>query len=412
MLVMGFGMMVGIGGASLISRQLGAGKTAEAERTLGNGLTVSLIVSVLVCIIVLPFLDFWLKLIGASEHVLPYARDYLIFIISGAFFSILSMGLLSFARAEGNARVGMTAMIFGAIAFIGLSALFIITFDMGVRGAGLATMIAQGVSMLYLLSYYLTKSSYLKISISNFVPDLQILKQMFAIGIAAFVQTVAGSISAMILINLVVSHGGDSALSAFGIVQRLMMFAMLPAITIGQGVQPVLGFNYGAKRYRLVLKAISIAAIASTSLSILLFMIVYFIPEPLIRIFTSDPELINLGAYASKLMLLAMPLMGGVMLGSQIFQAIGKATQAFIAAIVRPIVFLIPLVFVLSYLWELDGVLLAVPGSDLLTFFLIIVLLTPIIKQLRKDVSTKTHTDIKPVTPARILDRAESRVTD
>lgn len=384
MLTFGFGMMVGVGGLSLISRLLGAGDDAGAEKALGNGFTLGIAVGGLLMVVILPFLDFWLRLIGASDAVLPYARDYLVFVIGGSPFAIFSFALLSFARAEGNARVGMTAMILGAGSSIALSAVFIVWLDMGVTGAGLALIIAQFFSTLYLLGYYLTGRSYLKIRPANFYPDFKVLKSILAIGTAAFLQTVAGSLSAMILIKMVIQYGGDYALSAFGIVQRVMMFANLPAIVIGQGVQPILGFNYGARRFGLVIKAIKIAAVTSTSLSTLAFFVLYFSPEPLIRIFSNDPELIAQGAYAARLIFLAMPLMGAVMLGTQMFQAIGKAVQSFIAAVVRPIVFLIPLLIVFAGFWQLDGVYLSVPGSDLLTFLLILALMLPVLKKFRK----------------------------
>jgi putative MATE family efflux protein len=384
MLTMGLGMMVGVGGASLISRLLGAGDISGAERTVGNGISLSIVLSILVVVIILPFVDFWLRLAGASDDVLPYAREYLIIIIIGAFSGIFTMALLSLARAEGNARVGMVAMILGAVLSIILCAVFMIPMKMGVPGAALATVISQVISMVYLLSYYLTKSSYLKIRLSNLAPDYKILKQMFSIGIAAFVQSVAGSLSAMVLIKMVVSYGGDYALSAFGIIQRLLMFAILPGIVIGQGAQPILGFNYGAKRYNLALKTIKLAAISATLLSIVLFIVLYFMPEPLIKIFSNDPELVATGAYAAKRMFLALSFMGVTMLGTQIFQAIGKAVQAFITAIMRPIVFLIPLVLLMSHFWQLDGVWLSFPTADFLTFILVIILIIPIIRRFKK----------------------------
>jgi len=412
MLIMGLGMMVGVGGASLISRLLGTGDVAGAERTVGNSFSVSIVLSILAVIIILPFVDFWLRLIGASDAVLPYARDYLIIITIGAFSGIFTMALLGLARAEGNARVGMVAMILGAALSIILCAVFIIPMKMGVLGAALATVISQIVSMLYLLSYYLTKSSYLKIHTSNLAPDLKILKSMFSIGIAAFVQTVAGSISAMVLINMVVAYGGDYALSAFGIVQRLLMFAIMPGIVIGQGAQPILGFNYAARHYNLALKALMLAAISATLLSTLVFMVLYFIPEPLIKIFSNDPQLVDMGAYAAKRMFLALPLVGMVMVASQVFQAIGKAVQAFITAVVRPIVFLIPLVLTMSHYWQLDGVWLSFPSADMLTFVLVIILLIPIIRGFKKAAAAEkqenpgsipTNQSLNPVESSRII---------
>jgi len=197
MLAMGIGMMVGMGGSSLISRFLGAGDVTSAERTVGNGISIGIILSLAITAAVLPLVNFWLRLIGASDAVLPYARDYLVIVISGTIFNVFAMSLLNFARAEGNARVGMTAMIIGGVLNIILDAVFIIWMGMGVTGAALGTVIGQFVSMVYLWSYYFTGSSYLKISMRTLRLDLRILKQMFAIGLASFVQTIAGSLSAM-----------------------------------------------------------------------------------------------------------------------------------------------------------------------------------------------------------------------
>ncbi|OGN94522.1 MAG: hypothetical protein A2Y89_07560, partial [Chloroflexi bacterium RBG_13_51_18] len=271
MLAWGIGMMVGMGGSSLISRSIGSGRTEEAERTVGNGLSIGLIFSIGVMIIVLPFTDSWLRLMGASDAVLPFARTYLIIIMSGNIFNVLAMSLLNFSRAEGNARVGMTAMIIGAGLSIILDAIFIIPLKMGVMGAGLATVIAQIVSMIYLFTYYFSGDSYLKIRLRNLRLDFSILKQMLSIGVGAFVQTVAGSLSAMLLIRLVINYGGDVALGAFGIVQRVMMFANMPAMVFGQGLQPVLGFNYGAKRYHLAIRAVKIAIMVASALSLVGF---------------------------------------------------------------------------------------------------------------------------------------------
>lgn len=410
MLVFGFSMMVGIGGASLISRQLGAGNNSGAEKTLGNAVTISFILYILLVVAILPFMDFWLRLIGASDAVLPLARDYLVYVIGGSFFGLFSMTLLSLARAEGNARVGMTAMIIGALSSIGLSAIFIIPLNMGVAGAGLATIISQFISMSYLLIYYLNGNSYLRMRFRNLKLDLQILRDMLSIGIAAFTQSIANSLSVMILINLVVSYGGDVALSAFGIVQRIMFFAVMPSMVIGQGAQPILGYNYGAKRYNLLLKTINMAAVSSTIISVVLFLVLYFTPEPLIWIFTDDAELVSTGAYVAKLMFLSMPLMGAINLGTQMFQAIGKAMQSFIAAIVRPVVFMIPLVLIMSRTWGLDGVFLSFPASDLLTFVLILFLIAPIIRHFRKEAALGTPREDIPPETGKLVGSTEAKI--
>jgi len=314
MVLMGIGMMVGMGGTSLISRFLGAGQNEKAERTVGNGITMTVILALVVTAALLPNVNGFLRLIGASDEVLPYARPYLLIVVGGTLFNLIGMSLLNFIRAEGNARVPMVANFLGAGINFLLDWLFIIGMDMGVIGAALGTVIAQFIAFFYLAYYYLSGSSYLKLHRSNLRPDMTILKPMFTIGISSFVQTVASSASAMFLMNTVISYGGDIYLSAFGIIQRVMMFATMPAMVIGQGVQPILGFNYGAKRYNLAINAFKIAAVYSTTLSAAAFLVLIFIPEWIIRVFTSDPALITAGAHAFKLVFWSMPLMGFVML--------------------------------------------------------------------------------------------------
>jgi putative MATE family efflux protein len=408
MLAMGLGMMVGIGGLSVISRSIGAGDNARAERALGNCFTVSITLSILVMIIILPFADFWLRLIGASDEVLPYAHTYLTIIISGTIFNALAMAMMNLVRAEGNTRVGMSAMILGALLNITLDSIFIVWLGMGVKGAALGTIISQTTSMVYLLAYYLTGRSYLKVHTSNFNPDFKILKSMFAIGSASFIQTVGTSISSMILIHGVVRYGGDIALSAFGIIQRIMMFSNMPALVTGQGLQPILGYNYGAKRFRLALKGIYLAYGASTILSTAAFILVYLFPGVIIRIFSSDPQLIDTGIYAARLAFLALPLMGLVMVSQMIFQALGRAVQAFITAIARPVLFLIPAVLLLSHVWKLDGVFLSLPTADVLTFILAITLLSPIIKEFRKAAAQEQKDKISAGVPETVLNKTKS----
>jgi putative MATE family efflux protein len=384
MLSWGIGMMVGMGGSSLISRFIGRRDNASAERTIGNGISIAIIMALIVTAVVLPLINFWLRLIGASDEVLPYARDYLTIIMSGTVFNVFAMTLLTFVRAEGNARAAMVAMMLGAILNIILDATFIILLNMGVRGAALATVISQITSLSYLLFYYASGNSYLKIRLRNLRPDFSILKQMFALGSASFVQTIGSSLSAMLLINMVVRYGGDIYLSAFGIIQRVMMFAIMPAMVTGQAVQPILGFNYGARRFGLALKALKIATMASTALSLTGFAVLYSIPGPIIKIFNTDPALVEAGIRASRLVFWSMPLMGLVMVGSTSFMSIGKAVPAFITALARPVLFLIPAVLVLPRLLGLSGVFLSFPTSDALTLLLTVLLIIPIIRQFRR----------------------------
>lgn len=384
MLSMGIGQMTGMGGASLISRLIGAGNVSRAEHTLGNAVTLTVALSAIVVILGLANVDFWLRLMGASETILPYARDYMTIILFGLFFKTSAMALNGLIRAEGNARIPMTAMIMGAVLNIILDAIFIVALDMGIRGAALATVIAQLVSVTYLVSYYLSGSSFLKVHLRNLVIEWNILRAILAIGIASFARTVATSLSAIIVNRMLVAYGGDIAVSAFGIIHRIMMFALMPAMVIGQGLQPILGFNYGAKRYDRALKAIKIAMAAATTCSVLAFLVLYFVPEPLMRIFTNDSELIASGSYAAGRIFLVLYLIGFMMVGSIIFQATGKAAQAFITAVSRSALFFFPLIFILPNFWQLDGIWLTFPISDALTFILVLVLLIPLIRTLRR----------------------------
>lgn len=384
MLAMGVGMITGMGGSSLISRLIGAGNISRAERTLGNANAITIGLSLLLMIVGLSNIDSWLRMMGASEAILPAAREYLTIILIGMFFQTFAMSQNNLIRAEGNANVPMIGMIIGAGLNIILDAVFIIPLHMGVRGAAWATVISQIISSIYFILYFLTGKSYLKIHVKNLILDWSIVKGIMAIGVSAFAMTVAGSISGVLMNRVLGAFGGDLAISAFGILNRLMMFATMPSMVIGQGLQPILGFNYGAGRYRQALRSIKIATTIATVLSLASFIAVSLFPQYLIGIFTTDSELISLSTDASRIIFVTMLLMGFIMVGETIFMATGKAIEAFITSLSRPALFLIPLIFILPHFWQITGVWLAFPAADALTFILIIILLIPLIGIFRK----------------------------
>jgi putative MATE family efflux protein len=384
MLSIGIGEMTGMGGASLISRSLGASDVPKAERTLGNALTANIILSVVLMVACLATPDFWLRLMGSSETILPYARDYMTIIIIGMLFMTFSMAMNNLIRAEGNARIPMIGMIIGAVTNIILDAIFIIPLEMGVQGAALATVIAQMVSVAFFMRYYFSGKSFLKIHFKNLAIQWGVLKEILAIGVASFFRMVAGSISAMFVNRMLGFYGGDIAISAFGIIHRIMMFAIMPGIVIGGGLQPILGFNYGARRYDRAIKAILLAMGAAFACGLFVFGALFFNPEPFIRVFTNDVELIASSVYAAQRIFLALSVIGLMMVGSIIFQSIGKATKSFVTSTARPIIFLIPVVLILPKFIGLNGVWLSFPISDGLTFLLTVGLLVPQILELRK----------------------------
>jgi len=396
MLTMGIGQMTGMGGASLVSRLIGAGNTARAEHALGNSLTLTIIISVALTIAGLSNPDLWLRLMGASDTILPYARDYMTIILSGVLFRTFAMSQNFLIRATGNARVPMIGMIMGAGLNIVLDAIFIIPLGMGVKGAALATVIAQLITSLYFLRYYLSGKSFLGIHLQNMVIKWDLIKSILAIGISSFARTAAQSLAVVFINRTLPSFGGDLAISSYGLIQRIMIFALMPSIVIGQGMQPILGFNYGAKRYDRSLQVIKTAIIAATVYSVIAFCALYFAPELFIRVFTTDSELIVLTAYAARHIFFAVYLIGFIIVGSIIFQAIGKAPQAFVTAVARPALFLLPLVFILPSYWQLNGVWLAFPITDALTSVLVLVLLIPEIKMFRKSLMSQHESGFNP----------------
>jgi putative MATE family efflux protein len=383
MLGMGIGQMTGMGGASLISRLIGGRNIARAEHALGNALTATVVLSVVIMLPGLFNVDFCLRLMGSSGTILPYARDYMSIILIGMVFKIVAMTFSFLVRAEGNARVSMIGMVVGALSNIVLDAIFIMLLGMGIRGAAWGTVIAQMISVAYFASYYSLGKSFLRIHPSNLIIEWNILKSILAIGIASLARMMASSLSVILVNRTLVAYGGDLAVSAFGIINRIIMFAIMPGIVIGQGLQPILGFNYGAKRYDRALRAIKIAIAAATVCSTGVFLVLNFVPEPFVRIFTTDNELIALGSYAARRIFFASYLIGFIMVGSISFQSIGKAVQSFVTAIARAVLFLIPLVLILPRFWQLDGIWLAYPLTDALTFILTLALFIPQIRELK-----------------------------
>lgn len=390
MLAMGTGQIIGIGGASLVSRALGAGDVDRAERTLGNAILYSIIIGALVTIIGLSNTSFWLRLIGASETVLPYAKDYLGIILIGMVFRICGMGISQLIRAEGNARVAMICMVISSVLSIVLDAVFILGLKLGVKGAAIATVLSEAVTFLYILHYYRFQNSSLKIRLKNFIPERSVTQEIMTVGFGPFVTTIGGSLIIILINRAVVTYGGDLALAAFGMVQRAMMFITLPVMSVGQGVQPIIGFSYGARRSDRTLAAIKLSIIVATIFAFIAFIIIFFFPTPLMRIFTQDSELLSISSYAAKRIFFVVYLIGFQMVSQTVFQALGKAVATFLATVSRQLLFLLPLILILPRFWQLEGVWLAVPVSDVLSFILTLVILLREIRGLKSlDFSAK-----------------------
>ncbi|MFC2011917.1 MATE family efflux transporter [Chloroflexota bacterium] len=396
MLTMGLGMMIGIGGASLISRTLGAGGIEKSERTLGNALFCIGVIGGLIMLVVLPNSAFWLRLVGASETIMPYAKGYLDIVLIGIVFRICAMGASQLIRAEGNARVPMFSMIIGAVLNIILDAIFIIALNMGVQGAAAATVISEFVTCLYIAHYYRFQYSTLKFRIKNLLPVGSIIREIMVIGFGSFVRTVGGSLVAIIVNRTLITYGGDMAVASFGMVQRIMMFIFMPIMSVGQGLQPILGFSYGARRFDRALRAIKLSIIVTTILAFISFLVIYFLPAPFLRIFTSGEALISAGSHAAKIIFFVAYLIGFQMIGSVVFQAIGKAVQTFLTATARQILFLLPLIYILPNFLGLDGIWYSIPIADGLSFLLTLALFIPQIREFKKAEATTPEMPFPP----------------
>jgi putative MATE family efflux protein len=384
MVIMGIGLMVGMGAASLISRSLGADKMERAERTLGNAILLILLLGGTLAVVGLSRSTFLLRLFGATDTILPYAKEYMDIILLGVVFHEFSMAANAIIRAEGNARVAMISMFIGALLNIALDPVFIFALGMGIRGAAIATVIAHVVTTLYLVRYFLSGRSSLRIRVKNFILERTVVREIVAIGLASFVRTAAGSFIVVIVNRTLGFYGGDVSIAVFGVVFKVLHFAVMPSRGIAQGFQPILGFSYGARRYDRGMEVIRWSVIIATAISIAAFLIIRLFAGPIIGIFSTDAALISQGTHAIRLVFIAIYLVGFQIVGATIFQAIGKAIPTLILSTSRQILFLIPLIFILPHFFGLNGVWLSFPIADTLSFVITLVLVIPQMREFKR----------------------------
>ncbi|KJS74327.1 MAG: multidrug transporter MatE [Desulfotomaculum sp. BICA1-6] len=370
MIVMAVAGAIGIGGASVISRMLGADNVGAANKVFGNIISMVLAVSVVGALLGLNLLTPILYLFGSSETILPYAQDYLGIILYGTIFFAFGFCMNNIVRSEGNARTAMNTMIISAVLNIILTPLFIFGFGMGIKGSALATVVAQGVTAIYLVVYFARGNSSLTFKLAHLRPEMSVIKQILAIGSSAFVQQAAGSIMFIFANHMLILHGGDLGVAVFGIMHRVIMFSLMPVIGIVQGLLPLVGYNYGANLHHRVSESISLAIKVSTAIVALGFTVIMAFPKPLMIIFTNDPAAIAMGQNALRIMFALSLTIGIQMVTGAVFQALGKARAAFILSMSRQVLFLIPLILILPFIFGLNGVWLAFPVADLLSFIL------------------------------------------
>jgi putative MATE family efflux protein len=344
---------------------MGEHKNAEAELIVGNGLTLITVISIALTVLGLLFIDPLLAAFGASEQVLPYAKTYFAIILYGGVFQGLGFGVNNCIRAEGNPRVAMFTMLIGAIINTILDPILIYVFKMGIAGAAWATIFSQTVSAVWVLYYYLSGQSTLKLHAANLKLKADTVWKIFAIGSAPFAMQLAASGITLVLNQALVRYGGDLAISAMGIVNSILMLILMPVFGINQGAQPIIGYNYGAQQYDRVKTTLKLAVVAATIVTSCGFVVVELFPRLIIQMFNQDQDLVNLGANALRIFLILLPIIGLQIVGANYFQAIGKPKQAMTLSLSRQVLFLLPALLLLSKYFGLQGVFWSGPVSDL-----------------------------------------------
>ena len=379
-IVLAFGMLIGIGTTTNISIKLGQGKKEEAERLIGNAITLAIIIGLLASVIGLTFGNQILHMFGASEGSLPYAKAYINIILLGSVFNLLGFVFNNAIRGDGNPRLSATIMITGCFTNIVLDALFIMVFNMGIQGAAIATIISQFLTAMLGLTYYVSGKSNLKFRSSSLKLDKTLVGSIFAIGCAPFAMQIAASCVQIICNNSLRTYGGDLAIGAMATINSVVTIVGMPVIGISQGAQPIIGFNYGAKNYDRAAKTFKLAASAATTGLLCGWLIVQLVPGPIVSMFTHDKELVNISIDGIRKYLSMMPLIGISMIGSNYFQAIGKAKQAMFLSLLRQVILLVPMMLVLPKFLGLNGVWFAQPIADITSFVVTLVLILKEVK--------------------------------
>ena len=366
-LMLAVGILLGTGGATLFSIRLGEKRREDAEQAMGNAFMLMLIIGVLFSVAGLLFLNPILHLFGASDKVMPYAVDYMRVILIGTVFQIVGLGMNNFIRADGRPKFAMITMFFSAGLNIVLDPIFIFVFDMGMAGAALATILAQGVAAVWVVVYFCGPNSNTKLRLKHLKLSLPITAKITSLGLPGFLLQFANSILNMVLNKGLLSYGGDIAVSGMGIINSLQTLLVLPIIGLKQGMLPIISYNYGARQYKRVKRTVLLTIAAGTGIAIIGFLLINLVPQLLISAFNRDPELLSFSSRALRTWLFALPVVAFQIISANFFQAIGRPYSATLLTLSRQVILLIPAVLIFPMLWGLDGILYAAPFADILS---------------------------------------------
>jgi putative MATE family efflux protein len=376
LIMMGFGMLIGIGTGVYVSINMGKKDMLRAEQTLGTGFALMLLVSVLIMVVTYLLKVPILRSFGSTQETFQYANEYLNIILIGVLFQVVGFSLNNVIRSEGNARIAMYSMILSAGTNLVLDPIFIFWFDMGVKGAAWATVISMFVLMVWVLFHFRGNRSIIKLKNKNVRINRGILVEIIAVGMAPFTMQIANSFVQGLLNKKLIVFGGDLAVGAMGIVNSVISLVIMAIVAINMASQPIIGFNYGAKSVPRVKEALRLSLIAATVIALVAFTFIEAIPGALVRLFNSDSqELYQISVHGLRLVILALPIVGFQVVASHFFQAIGKAKLAMFATLFRQVIGLIPLLFILPGFWGISGIWLAYPIADTMAATAVAILL-------------------------------------
>lgn len=366
LIVSAFSALIGMGGAPLAAIKMGENDNEGAEKIMSNSFSTLLILSVILTVGFLIFKEPILWAFGASEATIGYSLDYLTLYLIGTVAVLISLGMNPFINTQGFAKVGMTTVMIGAVINIVLDPILIFGFDMGVKGAALATILAQFVSAAWVLYFLFGKKSVLKIRKKFLVPEVKVVLGVMALGVAPFIMQSTESLVLISLNNKLAMYGGDLAVGAMTIMSSIMQIIMLPIIGLSQGAQPIISFNFGAKNIKRVKDTFKLLIIASLAYTTIMWLGLMIVPEVFVGIFNSKPELVEITSWSIRIFFFGIFIFGAQCACQQTFLALGQAKISLVLALLRKIILLVPLIFILPYFFEnkLAAVLTAEPIAD------------------------------------------------
>ena len=361
-----FGAAIGVGASTCISVKLGQRDYSSANRILGNTFTLNLIVGIAIGVICLVFLDPILRFFGASNQTIVYARDYMEVILAGNVFSHMYFGLNAVLRSASKPRHAMFATIFTVVINTLLDPIFIYTFQLGIRGAAYATILSQILALIWQMKLFSNKKELIRFTSGTYRLQKDLVRNIIGIGMSPFAMNVCACIVVIFINKGFVAYGGDLAVGAYGIDNRVAFFFIMITMGVTQGMQPIAGYNYGSQQLDRLMKVLRYSVYAGVAVMTTGFLVAMFLPELCVRMFTSDETLIAMTVRGIRIDMAAFPVVGYQMVVTNFFQSIGKAKISMFLSLSRQLLFLIPLLIVLPPQLGVDGVWLSLPVSDVI----------------------------------------------